>query len=45
LGLLFALGRRSENKWLSLPLGAFVEFIRTTPLLVQLFFLFFVLPR
>lgn len=45
LGLLFALGRRSENKWLSRPLGAFVEFIRSTPLLVQLFFLFFVLPR
>jgi polar amino acid transport system permease protein len=45
LGLLFALGRRSENKWLSRPLGVFVEFIRSTPLLVQLFFLFFVLPR
>lgn len=45
LGLLFALGRRSENKWLSRPLGAFVEFIRSTPLLVQLFFFFFVLPR
>lgn len=44
LGLLFALGRRSENKWLSRPLGAFVEFIRSTPLLVQLFFLFYVLP-
>ncbi len=45
LGLLFALGRRSENNWLSQPLGAFVEFIRSTPLLVQLFFFFFVLPR
>ena len=45
LGLLFALGRRSENGWISNPLGAFVEFIRSTPLLVQLFFLFFVLPQ
>jgi polar amino acid transport system permease protein len=44
LGLLFALGRRSENNWLSQPLGAFVEFIRSTPLLVQLYFFFFVLP-
>ncbi len=44
LGLLFALGRRSENRWLSQPLGAFVEFIRSTPLLVQLYFFFFVLP-
>lgn len=45
LGLLFALARRSENQWLAQPVGAFVEFIRSTPLLVQLFFLFFVLPR
>jgi len=44
-GLTFALMRRSENKWLSVPVGSFVEFIRTTPLLVQLFFLFYVLPR
>lgn len=45
LGLLFALGRRSENQWLSQPIGALVEFVRSTPLLVQLFFLFYVLPR
>jgi polar amino acid transport system permease protein len=45
LGLLFALGRRSENKWLSEPIGAFVEFVRSTPLLVQLFFFFYVLPQ
>jgi len=45
LGLLMALGRRSENKWLSWPTTAVIEFIRMTPLLVQLFFLFFVLPR
>jgi polar amino acid transport system permease protein len=45
LGLLFALARRSENKWLSEPVGALVEFIRSTPLLVQLFFFFYVLPQ
>lgn len=45
LGLMFALARRSENQWLAQPVGAFVEFIRSTPLLVQLFFLFYVLPR
>lgn len=45
LGLFLALGRRSENPWISQPIGAVVEFIRSTPLLVQLFFFFFVLPR
>ena len=45
LGLLLALGRRSENNWLSQPIGAVVEFVRSTPLLVQLFFFFYVLPR
>jgi len=45
LGLLFALSRRSENDWLSQPVGALVEFVRSTPLLVQLFFFFYVLPR
>jgi len=45
LGLFLALGRRSENQWIAQPIGAFVEFIRSTPLLVQLFFFFFVLPR
>ena len=44
LGLLFALGRRSENDWLSQPIGALVEFVRSTPLLVQLFFFFYILP-
>ena len=45
LGLLMALGRRSTNKWISYPTTAVIEFIRMTPLLVQLFFMFFVLPR
>lgn len=45
LGLLMALGRRSAIKWISYPTTAIIEFIRMTPLLVQLFFMFFVLPR
>lgn len=44
VGLLLALGRRSENQLIAQPVGAVVEFIRSTPLLVQLFFFFYVLP-
>ncbi|HSM58384.1 MAG TPA: ectoine/hydroxyectoine ABC transporter permease subunit EhuD [Candidatus Sulfomarinibacteraceae bacterium] len=44
-GLLLALGRRSENGLLSNVSGAIVEFVRSTPLLVQLFFFFYVMPR
>lgn len=45
LGLLLALGRRSRNPLISYPVAGFVEFIRSTPLLVQLYFLFFVFPE
>ena len=45
LGLLMALGRRSENRLISWPSTIVIEFIRMTPLLVQLFFFFFVLPQ
>ncbi|MBA3339892.1 MAG: ectoine/hydroxyectoine ABC transporter permease subunit EhuD [Geodermatophilaceae bacterium] len=44
LGLVFALLRRSRLAPVRVVTGAFVEFIRSTPLLVQLYFLFFVLP-
>lgn len=44
LGLGFTLLRRSKTRWISAPTGFVVEFIRSTPLIVQLFFLFFVLP-
>ncbi|MEU1851776.1 ectoine/hydroxyectoine ABC transporter permease subunit EhuD [Streptomyces sp. NPDC019990] len=44
LGLVWALALRSPSNWLTWPVGVVVEFIRNTPLLVQLFFLFFVLP-
>jgi len=45
LGLVFAILRMSRNPLISAPVGGFVEFIRSTPLLVQLFFMFFVLPE
>jgi polar amino acid transport system permease protein len=45
IGLLLALGRRSKFWLISKLSGFIIEFVRTTPLLVQLFFLFFVLPR
>jgi len=44
LGLVLAIARRSTIKLISWPVAAFVEFVRSTPLLVQLFFLFYVLP-
>jgi len=45
LGLFLALGRRSEKKWVSYPFAWFIEFVRSTPLLVQLFFLYYALPQ
>jgi polar amino acid transport system permease protein len=45
LGLLLALGRRSRRPLLQRPVAGFVEFVRSTPLLVQLYFLYYVLPQ
>lgn len=45
LGLILALARRSRHAALSWPAAAFVEFVRSTPLLIQVYFLFFGLPR
>ena len=44
LGLGFAIARRSPNRLIARPVSYFVEFIRGTPLLVQLYFIFYVLP-
>ncbi|MFJ9180311.1 ectoine/hydroxyectoine ABC transporter permease subunit EhuD [Streptomyces sp. NPDC102360] len=44
LGLVWAIAQRSEQKWISWPVTVVTEFIRNTPLLVQLFFLFYVVP-
>ncbi|RJQ75370.1 ectoine/hydroxyectoine ABC transporter permease subunit EhuD [Pseudonocardiaceae bacterium YIM PH 21723] len=44
LGLLLVFPQRSARPWIRIPVRVVVEFIRSTPLLVQLFFLFYVLP-
>jgi polar amino acid transport system substrate-binding protein len=44
LGLLIALGRLYGPRWLRLPLAAYVEFLRGTPLLLQLFAIYYLLP-
>lgn len=41
LGLVVAIALRSGPRWLSAPLFGVMEFIRNTPLLVQLFFAWF----
>ncbi len=43
-GLVLAFGRRSKRRVLSWSSAAFIEFVRSTPLLVQLYFLFYGLP-
>lgn len=45
LGLLIAVVRRVHVPVVDQLLWVFVEFVRSTPLLVQVFFLFYVLPR
>jgi polar amino acid transport system substrate-binding protein len=45
LGLLVALGRLYGPPWLRPPLTAYVEFLRGTPLMLQLYFVFFFLPE
>jgi len=45
LGLFLAVGRRSRQRWLSWPVTGLIEFIRSTPLLIQVYFLFFVAPN
>lgn len=44
LGLFFALAKRSSHSVVSAPVYGLTEFIRRTPVLVQLYFLFYVLP-
>jgi polar amino acid transport system permease protein len=44
VGLFVALARMSDNRWLSGAAATYVEAIRNTPLLVQLFIVFFGLP-
>ena len=45
VGLALMLGQRTPYKAINIPVREVVEFIRSTPLLVQLFFVFFVAPQ
>ena len=45
VGLLFLLGQRTRFKIVNIINREIVEFIRSTPLLIQLFFVYFVLPQ
>ena len=45
VGLLFLLGQRTPIKIVNIFNREIVEFIRSTPLLIQLFFVYFVLPQ
>ncbi|MEU8968624.1 ectoine/hydroxyectoine ABC transporter permease subunit EhuD [Streptomyces monashensis] len=45
LGLVWTLLMRTPTRWVRWPVGIVTEFVRNTPLLVQLFFLFYVLPE
>ena len=45
VGLLFLLGQRTPIKIINMINREIVEFIRSTPLLIQLFFVYFVLPQ
>ncbi|QEL13493.1 ABC transporter permease subunit [Limnoglobus roseus] len=45
IGLTVALGRVYGVRLVSIPLGIYVEVIRGTPLLLQLFFLYYVIPE
>jgi polar amino acid transport system permease protein len=45
VGLLFLLGQRTPYKAINIIVREIVEFIRSTPLLIQLFFVYFVGPQ
>ena len=44
LGVLVAFGRKSKSRVLRLSLGAYVQVFRSTPFLLQLVYIYFVLP-
>lgn len=44
IGILGAVARSFGPRWLSFLVGCYVELIRNTPLLIQLYFVFFTLP-
>ena len=44
LSIAAVLGVRTRPRWFGLPVGAFVEIVRNTPFLIQIFFIYFGLP-
>ncbi|MEZ5644780.1 MAG: ectoine/hydroxyectoine ABC transporter permease subunit EhuD [Burkholderiaceae bacterium] len=45
LGLVLAIGRMAGPAWLRWLLASVIEFVRSTPLLIQIFFLYYVMPN
>jgi polar amino acid transport system substrate-binding protein len=45
IGLIVAMGRLYGPAWVRIPFEAYVEFLRGTPLLLQLFVIYYVLPQ
>ena len=45
VGLIFLIGQRTPYKFINMIVREIIEFIRSTPLLIQLFFLYFVGPQ
>lgn len=45
VGLLFAVSRMTGPAWLRWSVTGVVEFLRSTPLLIQIFFLYYVMPE
>lgn len=41
IGVVCAIGRRGRSRWIAGLCGAYVEIVRNTPYLIQIFFLFF----
>lgn len=44
LGMLVGLGRISRNKWIYYPVTAYVNFLRNMPLILVIFWFYFVMP-
>ena len=45
IGLIVAIGRVYGPRWVGIPFGIYVEVVRGTPLLLQLFMIFYLLPE
>jgi polar amino acid transport system substrate-binding protein len=45
IGLLVAIGRLYGPAWIRMPFGVYVEILRGTPLLLQLFVIYYVVPQ